>query len=430
MSRLRVLVGGVVVVLLVGVVPVPGAHAGVEGELDAFGRSLATLASATADLAEMTTEQRRPGSTASLIRPLERLHMATVDVAATGTPVSQHLIDGRLTPGAAHEALRADVLALAEAVGDLATASGDLTARLWRRPVDVAAATPGTGALVAPAIQALAGALDTLAPALDALAPVVEPLSPALGPACGRLPGVAFLGIGLLPALLPLPSLPESPAVLAGSVLAPVFLLCAALPTTAPGAPEADDEPPPGPPSTGASPPAPALAAVQPPRPGAPGQPIAAPTALSESRLAAAVPRIPEQAGGAQAGPSRSTDVVSAAAPRPLASMPLLPVDHAGEATLLTLLVVLAGAAAGAVTWLRRRRSQGLDDWAVPGATAAGVGAVAAGAMAWNGAAEQVAPWAQVPYLISGGLTALVLGLVALTLALARPLGRLVATRS
>lgn len=423
------------------------AHAGVAGELDAFGEALDDLASATEDLAStlhdiaplgegaagdiFTGRDQSAVSTMRLAGALGEMQTTTARVAAAGVPVADHLAQERLAPAAVSDALDAPVRSLARAVHELGVVSGPVSARLWGRPIGTTAAAPATGELLAPAIQALAGALDTLSPALEALAPVVEPLAPVIDPACGQVPGLAFLALGLAPVLVPvpLPALPTTPAVLAGSVLAPVFLLCAALPTPAPETPAPEDG------SATAGPPAPA-ADTSPPPPSLSG-PAGRPAASDPSALR-----------GDQAGPSSpvaavpsselaAPDPASSSAPAPgslgtgLVQLPLLPVDHDGEATSIALLVLLLAAAAGVVTFFARRRASAApSDWSLPAAAAAGVGALAAGVMAWSGAAEQVAPWAQVPYLVSGGMTALVLGVAATTLALARPIARLAGERA
>lgn len=417
------------------------AHAGVAGELDAFAEALDDLASATQHLAG-TLSGITPGGeehvggmvdeaggdplpTASLTAGLGDLRVATVRAAAAGVPVADHLAGGRLDARAIREALDGPVRSLAGGIHELGVVSGPVTTHLWGRPVGTTAAA--TGELLAPAMQALAATLDTLAPALEALAPVVEPLAPVIGPACGQVPGLAFLALGLAPVLVPvpLPSLPASPAVLAGSVLAPAFLLCAALPMPAAETPEPDDGPgtaePPvfdadAPPPAAAAPGERAVPAPSPRRGGAAS--FASPAAGARSPSEVAAP-----------GPSSSADTALASAPARLTQLPLLPVDHDGEATSIALLVLLVAGAAAATTFFARRRAAAPPDWSVPGAAAAGVGALAAGAMAWSGAAEQVAPWAQLPYLISGGMTAVVLGLVAATLALARPITRLARER-
>lgn len=414
------------------------AHAGIAGELDAFAVALDHLASATEDLAGTLDDVAPVGdgparvSTTVVARDLGEMRVATVRVAAAGVPVVDHLTRGRLSPAAVHDALEGPVRSLGRAVHDLGAVSAPLNTTLWGHPVGTTAAAPATGELLAPAVQALAAALDTLAPALEALAPVVEPLAPVIGPACGQVPGLVFLALGLAPVLVPvpLPSLPTSPAVLAGSVLAPAFLLCAALPTPAPAAPAPEDEPAPaGPavpavPAVDSSPPAPALSGP------AAGPAAGDPSALRRSQARSSSPVAPAPSSTLAAPEAAASSAPAPGAARAgLKSLPLLPVDHDGEATSIALLVLLAAATAGGVTVFARRRTSAPRDWSLPAATGAGVGALAAGAMAWSGAAEQLAPWAQVPYLISGGMTALVLGIAATTLAIARPIARLAGER-
>lgn len=420
------------------------AHAGVDGELDAFAEALDDLGSATEDLAGTLDDMAHPDGGAAgtfagpdesraatrLAGALGEMRTATVRVAATGGPVVDHLARERLTTATVRDALDAPVRSLARAVHELGVVSGPVSARLWGRPIGTTAAAPATGELLAPAIQALAGALETLAPALEALAPVVEPLAPVIGPACGQVPGLAFLALGLAPVLVPvpLPGLPTSPAVLAGSVLAPVFLLCAALPTPAPETPAPEDG------SATAGPPTPA-ADTSPPPPSLSG-PAGRPTASDPSARRGDQARPSSPVAAVPSSELAAPDPASSSAPAPgslrpgLAQLPLLPIDHDGEATSIALLVLLVAAAAGVVTFFAQRRASAPSDWSLPAAAAAGVGALAAGAMAWSGAAEQLAPWAQVPYLISGGMTALVLGVAATTLALARPIARLAGERA
>lgn len=442
--RRRILSLVVVAALAAAVMTPFTAHAGVAGELDVFAEALDDLASAVEDMAGTLDGlasagedgagvlDRRDGnrsSTTELAAALGDLHIATVRVAAAGVPVADHLARERLGPGAVRDALDAPVRSLARAIHELGAVSGPVTTQLWARPVGTAAA-PSPGELLAPAIQAVAAALDTLSPALEALAPVVGPLAPVIGPACGQVPGLVFLAIGLAPVLVPvpLPSLPASPAVLAGSVLAPAFLLCAALPVPAAETPEPDDEPPAAdPPVFAADPPAPPFAA-DPSGGRSAGTPSPPPLSDGPSVSSGSAPAPSSEVAAPGASSSSGTALTSTRAG--LTQLPLLPVDHDGEATSIALLVLLVAAAAGAVTFFARRRASAPSDWSVPAAAAAGVGALAAGGMAWSGAAEQVAPWAQVPYLVSGGMTALVLGLVAATLALATPLARLAGERS
>lgn len=437
----------VAIAALVAAVTTPlTAHAGVAGELDAFGEALDDLASATEDLASTLDDIASLGdgaagifagpdesavSTMRLAGALGEMQSTTARVAAAGVPVADHLARERLAPAAVSAILDAPVRSLALAVHQLGVVSGPVSARLWGRPIGTTAAAPATGELLAPAIQALAGALATLSPALEALAPVIEPLAPVIGPACGQVPGLAFLALGLAPVLVPvpLPSLPTTPAVLAGSVLAPVFLLCAALPTPAPETPAPDDG------SATEGPPAPAAAETSPPPPslsGPAGRPAASdPSALRSDQVGPSSPVAAAPSSELAAPDPVSSSAASPGSLRPrLARLPLLPVDHDGEATSIALLVLLLAAAAGGVTFFARRRASAPSDWSLPAAAASGVGALAAGAMAWSGAAEQLAPWAQVPYLISGGMTALVLGIAAATLALARPIARLAGERA
>lgn len=442
----RILSLAVVAALAVVVTTPLTAHAGVAGELDAFAEALGDLASVTEDMAgtledasagqDGAGELDRSAESSVAIRRLAaalgELHVTTGRVAAAGVPVADHLAHDRLGPGAVRDALGAPVRSLARAVEELGAVSVPVAAQLWGRPVGAAAAAPAPGELLAPGIQALAAALETLSPALEALAPVIEPLAPAIGPACGQLPGVVFLALGLGPVLVPvlvpvpLPSLPTSPAVLAGSVLAPVFLLCAALPVPAAEAPAPDEGPPDDEQAVVAADTPP------PPPPSAPSGALAAtasspPPRVDASFSATASPAPSSELAAPSPSASSGTTLTSRA---PLRQLPLFPVDHEGEATSIALLVLVVAAAAGAVTFFARRRASAVSDWSAPAAAAAGVGALAAGGMAWSGAAEQVAPWAQVPYLISGGMTALVLGLVATTLALVRPIARLAGERA
>ncbi|MDY7104681.1 MAG: hypothetical protein S0880_26140 [Actinomycetota bacterium] len=440
----RILSLAVIAALAAAMTTPPTAHAGADGELDAFAEALGDLGSATEDLTGTLDDMAHPDggatgifagrdqsgvSTMRLAGALGEMRTATVRVAATGGPVVDHLARERLTTATVRDTLDAPVRSLARAVHELGVVSAPVSAHLWGRPMGTTAAAPTTGELLAPAIQALAGALETLAPALEALAPVVDPLAPVIGPACGQVPGLAFLALGLAPVLVPvpLPALPTSPPVLAGSVLAPVFLLCAALPTPAPETPAPDDG------SATAGPAAPADDTSPPPPSPPVGRPAASdPSALRGDQAGPSSP-VAAVASSELAGPDPASS--SAAAPvslrTGLAQLPLLPVDHDGEATSIALLVLLLAAAAGGVTYFARRRASAAPrDWSLPAAATAGVGAVAASAMAWSGAAEQVAPWAQVPYLVSGGMTALVLGVAATSLALARPLARLAGERA
>lgn len=421
------------------------AQAGVAGELDAFAEALDDLASAAEELAGSLDDMGQPGggaagvfagpddtgvSTTELIGALGEMRTATVRVAATGVPVVDHLARERLATAGVRDALDAPVRSLARAIQELGVVSGPVNARLWGRPVGTTADAPATGELLAPAIQALAAALETLSPALEALAPVVEPLAPVIGPACGQLPGVAFLALGLAPVLVPvpLPSLPTSPAVLAGSVLAPVFLLCAALPLPAPQAPPPDDAPVPAqPPASAADAPTPPPSLLGPSGERAAAEP--SPLRRDETSFSSSVSPAPSsEVATPETASSSGTALGSTRAG--LTQIPLLPIDHAGETTSIALIVLLLALSAGAVTFFARRRASAPTDWSVPAAAAAGIGAIAAGGMAWSGAAEQLAPWAQVPYLISGGLTALVLGVASTTLALARPIARLAGERA
>lgn len=418
----RVVAFAVVLALAGAVTAAPTAEAGVDGELDTFAVALDDLADeALAVGAVLSTRPVAPADAAELAVALGDLRTAVSRVAAAGGPLADHLATGRLSPARAADVLHPPIRSLAVAVErlvDVASPSGP--ARL------LAAEEPSSPVeLLAPAIQALARTFQSLAPALEAVRPVVEPLAPVIDPACGQLPGVVFLALGLAPVLapVPLPALPESPTVLAGSVLAPVFLLCASLPVPADDAPagagQGDDAtagppPEPAPPSP---PPTPELTvggSTTPPRLQSPA-----------SGLAAAVDRAPAVETGGTAAPALAATTGSAR-PRLVSGMPLLPVDHDGEATAIALLVLAAAAVAAGIT-VRTRRRQGFTDWAVPAAAGTGVGALAAGAMAWNGAAEQVATWAQIPYVVSGGLTAFVLGVMSISLAVAGPLARVAA---
>lgn len=422
------------VLVLAGPIAAPtSATAGVDGQLDAFVAAVDDLADDARDAGAVLSKRQGAGAhTVELAFVLVDLRTTVIRVAAAGAPVADHLATGRLSVTAARDALEPAVRSLADAVQELAGASRTMVPGLWGDRIG-AAAEHSPADLLAPAIQAVARALETLEPALEALRPAIEPLAPVIGPACGQLPGLAFLALGLVPVLVPvpLPTLPTPPAVLAGTLLAPVFLLCASLPIASDDSPadqEPGDEPagegaPMGPPEAPSAPSAPGPdpfgAGSVPPSsgPSRPSGTSAAVNATPDGRTetAAQRPSAPSGSGGT-------------AQPRLVSDVPLLPIDHDGEATGIAVLVLAAAAVAAAVTvWARRRR--GLTDWAIPVAAASGVGAVATGAMAWSGAAEQLAPWAQVPYVISGGMTAFVLGVVSITLAVAGPLARIAAAR-
>lgn len=420
----------------------PRAAAGVDGDLDTFAAALDDLADQALDASAVLS--KRPtarAGTGQLVIVLGDLRTTVARVAAAGLPVADHLSTGRLSPAHAADTLEPPVRSLAAAVQELVSVPDTISLGRGDERMteeEEQQQQPSPVELLAPAIQALARTLETLEPALEALRPVVEPLAPVIAPVidpvCGQVPGVVFLALGLAPTLapVPLPTLPESPTVLAGSLLAPVFLLCASLPMPDEDAP-ADGDPGDGTPPDDASV-GPAQAPPAPPAPGASPAPSASrPRLTGRGPVSSDPPRSPtpgatavmDRAPGAQTETAAAA-TTGAAQPRLVTSVPLLPVDHDGEATGIALLVLAAAAVTAAVT-VQVRRRRGLTDWAIPVAAGTGVGAVAAGAMAWNGAAEQLAPWAQIPYVISGGMTALVLGVVSITLAVAGPLARIAA---
>lgn len=418
MRRLTAL--ALVFVLAGAITAAPRAAAGVDGELDTFATALDDLADEALTVrAVLSTRPAAPTDAGELAIVLGDLRTTVARVAAAGVPLADHLATGRLSTARAADALQPPVRSLTAAVEQLegvASASGSAGA--------LAEEPPSPVELLAPAIQALARTLQSLEPALEAVRPAVEPLAPVIGPACGQLPGVVFLALGLAPVLapVPLPALPESPAVLAGSVLAPVFLVCAALPMPADDAPADEGA---GDDASFAPPPAPVPPSPPTPQPTVRGSTSSLPLRSPAPVPAPAVDRAPAVEAGDTAAPALA-GTTDGARPRLVSGMPLLPVDHDGEATAIALLVLAAAAVAAGVT-VRERRRRGFTDWATPAAAGTGVGALAAGAMAWNGAAEQVATWAQIPYVISGGLTAFVLGVVSITLAVAGPLARFAA---
>lgn len=427
---MRRLLGLAVVVALAGAITAaPRAAAGVDGDVDGFAAALEDLAQGAQEASAVLSERSTGGAhAAELGIVLGDLRTTVARVAAAGLPLADHLATGRVSPEHAADTLEKPVRSLGAAVQQMVGAS--LRSPQHSGEGVTTAQQPSPVELLAPAIQALARTFEALGPALEALRPAVEPLAPVIGPACGQLPGVVFLALGLVPVLVPvpLPSLPVSPTVLAGTLLAPAFLLCASLPMPA------QETPADGSPGDGATADGPYLGAAEaPPAPSAPpmrqtgrGSVSSDPPRSPTLRPTPGTERTPGRQTEEAAAPSSSARTTGAQ-PRLVTGVPLLPVDHDGEATGIALLVLAAAAVTAAVT-VQARRRRGLTDWAIPAATGTGVGALAAGAMAWNGAAEQVAPWAQIPYVISGGMTAFVLGVVSITLAVAGPLARIAAT--
>ncbi len=412
--RSRVLAGSMAMLAAVGwLIALPASALGpVAAPADRLATALDDLAARTEVVASTLSDvgpasPRLAASAASLANPITAVREGADAVQA-------ELAANHIEPSALATTLRPAAERLVAAVGLLGQASEPAAAD----QVPVADA-------LAPAISALADALQTLAPALQTLAPVFAPLAPAITPACGEVPGVVLLALGLGPFVspVPLPDVGVSPTVVAGSLLAPAFLVCASLPAPPPEAgPEpSQDEPAIEPDSTAAVPPSAdsggTTAAL------GVATPVAEPD-RAESFLQQALleqPAAPVARSTAPAAPSRRARSIAAA---PLAEVPFLPIDRSSEATsIAVLLVLMAGAVAATST--ASRRWPAIGGWEPAGAVGAGLGALVAAILGWNGAAGQVTPWAQVPYLVSGGLVAVVLGLVALTLGLARPLSRL-----
>lgn len=413
-ARRRTLAALVVIVVSAGLLAVPSPSSAAESA-DRLAAALADLADdtqrAAASVAEGTTASAR------LTRDLSALHESASAVAARAETVQSDLAAGRLDDAGLVASLTPEAEKLVAAVAGLGSVAATAEPAVPVNPAD----------LLAPAISALADALTALAPALEALAPVLAPLAPALVPACGQVPGIAFLALGLAPILLPvelpIPDVGLSPTVLAGSLLAPVFLVCASLPL----GPAGEEEPPPDEEDTDTP-------EVLPAAPVAPTPVSEAAPIESTGPDTSASDRAETFLQGALLGDGTATPVaVPVAAPRapvrtitaaPLAALPFLPIDRSSEAAAVAWLVLLMVAATGA-TVVASRRWPAMRGWEVAGSAGAGIGAVVAAGLGWNGAAQQVTAWAQVPYLVSGGLVAILLAIVSLTLAVARPLARL-----